>query len=233
MRRSLLNMKRRVALSMAVVMAATLLPAASPKPYRAKAAETELSNPVIVEDDFTGERTVAWDSVYFGSYPQAEVIPGGVEYTALDSSLRREGDVIVSDSVYSALQNASGWDENNDITLDGAKYRRMKEEDATYVESFSSSGYYQWGGDTDYHYFKYEPIKWRVLHTDRNQVLLLSDVALDDQKYHTKDEGVTWETSTVRSWLNGYGAGSNKQSVDYSQKNFIGSAFTASEQRQS
>ena len=230
MRRSLLNMKRRVALSMAVVMAATLLPAASPKPYRAKAAETELSNPVIVEDDFTGERTVAWDSVYFGSYPQAEVIPGGVEYTALDSSLRREGDVIVSDSVYSALQNASGWDENNDITLDGAKYRRMKEEDATYVESFSSSGYYQWGGDTDYHYFKYEPIKWRVLHTDRNQVLLLSDVALDDQKYHTKDEGVTWETSTVRSWLNGYGAGSNKQSVDYSQKNFIGSAFTASEQ---
>lgn len=79
MRRSLLNMKRRVALSMAVVMAATLLPAASPKPYRAKAAEveTELSNPVIVEDDFTGERTVAWDSVYFGSYPQAEVIPGG------------------------------------------------------------------------------------------------------------------------------------------------------------
>lgn len=77
MRRSLLNMKRRVALSMAVVMAATLLPAASPKPYRAKAAETELSNPVIVEDDFTGERTVAWDSVYFGSYPQAEVITGG------------------------------------------------------------------------------------------------------------------------------------------------------------
>ena len=232
MRRSLLNMKRRVALSMAVVMAATLLPAASPKPYRAKAAETELSNPVIVEDDFTGERTVAWDSVYFGSYPQAEVIPGGVEYTALNSSLRREGDVIVSDSVYSALQNASGWDENNDITLDGAKYRRMKEEDATYVyvESFSRSGYYQWGGDTDYHYFKYEPIKWRVLHTDRNQALLLSDVALDDQKYHTKDEGVTWETSTVRSWLNGYGAGSNKQSVDYSQTNFIGSAFTASEQ---
>ena len=80
MRRSLLNMKRRVALSMAVVMAATLLPAASPKPYRAKAAEveTELSNPVIVEDDFTGERTVAWDSVYFGSYPQAEVIPGQI-----------------------------------------------------------------------------------------------------------------------------------------------------------
>lgn len=225
-------MKRRVALSMAAVMAAMLLPAASPKPYRAEAAEvkTELSNPIIVEDNFTGDRTVAWDSVYFGSYPQAEVIPGSVEYIALDSSLRREGDVIVSDSVYSALQNASGWDENNDITLDGAKYRRMKEEDATYVESFSRSEYYQWGGDTDYHYFKYEPIKWRVLHTDRNQALLLSDVALDDQKYHTRDEGVTWETSTVRSWLNGYGAGSNKQSVDYSQKNFIGSAFTDSEQ---
>ena len=231
MRRSLLNMKRRVALSMAVVMAATLLPAASPKPYRAKAAEveTELSNPVIVEDDFTGERTVAWDSVYFGSYPQAEVIPGGVEYTALDSSLLRDGDVIVSDDVYAALQSAEGWDANNDLTLDGAKYRRMKKEGAT-VAVESSQDDSQWSDGNSYHYFKYEPIKWRVLHTDGEQALLLADTALDAQKYHTVLEEVTWETSTVRSWLNGYGAGSNKQSVDYNQKNFIGSAFIASEQ---
>ena len=170
---------------------------------------------------------VTWDCVWFGSYPQAEVIPSNVEYTALDTSLRRDGDVIVSDSVYAALQSASGWDANNDITLNGAKYRRMKKGDATYTSS--SDSYYQWSNDTDYHYFKYEPIKWRVLHTDGNQALLLSDIALDDQKYHTVYESVTWETSTIRSWLNGYGAGSNQQSVDYSQRSFLGAAFSASE----
>lgn len=52
--------------------------------------------------------------------------------------------------------------------------------------------------------------------------------------YHTEQDydldNVTWETCTLRSWLNGYGAGSNKQSVDYRRKNFIGRAFTALEQ---
>ena len=197
---------------------------------KAEAAAVTLKNPRIVPDDsMEAGQKVTWDCVWFGSYPQAEVIPSGVEYTALDESWRREGDVIVSDSVYSALQGMSGWDDNNDIILGGAKYRRIKKGDATYAAS-GDSNYYNWASSTDYHYFKYEPIKWRVLHTDGNQVLLLSDVALDDQKYHTESEDVTWETSTVRSWLNGYGSGSNQQFVDYSQKNFLGSAFTASEQ---
>ncbi len=69
-----------------------------------------------------------------------------------------------------------------------------------------------------------------MLHTDGKQALLQSDVVLDLQKYHTANESVTWETSTVRSWLNGYGAGSNQQSTDYSRKNFIDNAFTDSEQ---
>ncbi len=223
--------KRLLSLFLTAALALSPLPAAMPEraAEKVKAADVTLKNPRIVADDsMKAGQKVTWDCVWFGSYPQAEVIPGGVEYTALGSSLRREGDVIVSDSVYSALQNASGWDANNDITLNGAKYRRMKKGDATYTST--GSNYYQWSSSTDYHYFKYEPIKWRVLHTDGNQALLLSDVALDDQVYHTEYESVTWETSTARSWLNGYGAGSNKQSVDYSRKSFIGSAFTDSEQ---
>ncbi|MCI9515628.1 MAG: leucine-rich repeat domain-containing protein [Lachnospiraceae bacterium] len=197
----------------------------------AQAADVTLKNPRIVPDaGMKAGQKVTWDCIWFGSYPQAEVIPSGVEYTALDASLRQDGDVLVSDSVYAALQSASGWDANNDITLNGAKYRRMKEGDASYTDTGSNSSYYQWSSSTDYHYFKYEPIKWRVLHTDGNRALLQSDVVLDGQRYHTVYEDVTWETSTVRRWLNGYGSGSNKQSVDYSQKNFIGSAFTISEQ---
>ncbi len=230
MKNKFITLKRGLAAVLAISLALSPLPAAMPEraAEKAEAEDVTLQNPRIVPDNsMEAGQKVTWDCVWFGSYPQAEVIPGGVEYTALDARLRREGDVIVSDSVYSALQNASGWDANNDITLNGAKYRRMKKGDATYT--FTGSNFYRWNSSTDYHYFKYEPIKWRVLHTDGNQALFLSDVALDDQEYHTEYESVTWETSTARSWLNGYGAGSNKQSVDYSRKNFIGSAFTASE----
>ncbi|MEY8427503.1 DUF6273 domain-containing protein [Lachnospiraceae bacterium 46-15] len=223
--------KRLLSLLLTAALVLSPLPAVMPErnTEKAEAADVVLKNPRIVPDDsMEAGQKVTWDCVWFGSYPQAEVIPSGAEYTALDENLRRDGDVIVSDSIYAALQSASGWDANNDITLNGAKYRRMKQEDATYTGG--GSGFYQWGGSTDYRYFKYEPIKWRVLHTDGNQALLQSDAALDDQKYHTVYEDVTWETSTVRSWLNGYGAGSNQQSVDYGGKNFIGSAFTASEQ---
>lgn len=53
-----------------------------------------------------GQR-VTWDCVYFGSYPQSEV-------TSKDGS------------IYNTLKNATGWDENNDITIGRTKYRRLK-----------------------------------------------------------------------------------------------------------
>ncbi|OLR62713.1 hypothetical protein BHF69_08505 [Anaerostipes sp. 992a] len=174
---------------------------------------------------------VTWDCIYFGSYPQAEVITSKMSenYTALSKSMLADGDLVVSDSIYASLEAATGWDENNDITIGGRKYRRMKKADATYGTS-GSSVYYNWSDATSYHYFRYEAIKWRVLQKDGDQALLLSDRALDDQKYHLDHESVTWESSTIRSWLNGYGAGSNQNGVDYSSKNFLDSAFTASEQ---
>ena len=151
-----------------------------------------------------------WDCVYFGSYPQSEV-------TSKDGS------------IYNALKNATGWDENNDITIGGTKYRRLKGEDATYYSS-NEEGQYNWNGSyKTYHYFKYEPIKWRVLNRNGNDAFLLADVALDDQKYNTNYEDVTWETSSMRSWLNGYGASVNPPKTDYSRKNFINSAFTSTQ----
>lgn len=52
---------------------------------------------------------------------------------------------------------------------------------------------------------------------------------MDDQRYNLANEKITWETSTIRSWLNGYGNSSNAQGIDYSGKNFMNSAFTAEE----
>lgn len=78
-----------------------------------------------------------------------------------------------------------------------------------------------------------EPVKWRVLSNTGGQLFLLSDQNLDVFQYHTEEENVTWETSTMRSWLNGYGASANtggSSGTDYTGDNFLDTAFSAKEQ---
>jgi len=60
-----------------------------------------------------------------------------------------------------------------------------------------------------------EPIEWLVLETDGSKALLLSHYGLDVQPYNVTYVDVTWETCTLRAWLN---------------SDFLGSAFTAEEQ---
>ncbi len=46
------------------------------------------------------------------------------------------------------------------------------------------------------------PIKWRVLSVDGDDAFLLADKNLDCQRYNKTDADVTWETCTLRQWLN-------------------------------
>lgn len=94
--------------------------------------------------------------------------------------------------LYSTLETANGWDKNNDIIIGKEKYHRAKKS-----------------------YFKYEPIKWRVIKCENGEALLLSDIVLDKQKYNKWLKKVTWEKSTLRKWLN---------------KKFMNRAFSSSEQ---
>ena len=48
-----------------------------------------------------------------------------------------------------------------------------------------------------------EDIEWRVLAKDGNRILVISRYALDCQQYNTSDTDVTWETCSLRKWLNG------------------------------
>lgn len=122
---------------------------------------------------------VTWDCIYFGSYPQTEVV-----------------------NLTSDITEAT-YDSNGDAVVKGVKYRRIKESDATY--STTSTGWYDWttGGDNNgYHYFKYEPIKWRILSVNGNDAFLLADLGLDDQKYNETCTSVTWENCLLRKFLN-------------------------------
>lgn len=60
-----------------------------------------------------------------------------------------------------------------------------------------------------------EPIKWRVLSVDRDDAFLLADQNLDCRPYNETFTDVTWETCTLRRWLN---------------DDFLKEAFTADEQ---
>lgn len=94
-------------------------------------------------------------------------------------------------------------------------------------------GTYQQSSDGNGGY-NIDPIKWRVLENAGGQLFLLSDQNLDVFQYHTDWESITWERSTMRSWLNGYGASENAggdSGTDYTSDNFIGTAFSEKEQK--
>ena len=59
------------------------------------------------------------------------------------------------------------------------------------------------------------PIEWIVLDTDRQTATLISKYGLELMAYHDEQCNVTWETCTLRTWLNG---------------EFLDTAFTDGEQ---
>lgn len=179
-----------------------------------KADTISIQNPQIMTDtSLSAGVRVTWDCVWFGSYPQSEI-------TAADGS------------IYTKLKNASGWDIKGDVTIDGVKYRRIRKGDATNYTAATKDGVvsYPWADAITYHYFKYEPIKWRVLDTG-GRYFLLADKILDSQMgdANTSDHSVAWDFSTMRSWLNGYDASVNRYGMDYTGNNFIDSAFSGTE----
>lgn len=82
-------------------------------------------------------------------------------------------------AIYFVLKNEINWDLNNDVIINGSKYHK-----------------------TENNYFKYEPIKWRVLHYENSEAFLLADAILDSQPYHSEKEEIDWEKSSIRAWLN-------------------------------
>ncbi len=47
-----------------------------------------------------------------------------------------------------------------------------------------------------------EKIEWKILEVEDERVLIISKYALDCQPYNTSKANVTWETCTLRQWLN-------------------------------
>lgn len=227
--------KQLLAGFLSATLAVTALPAASlvMPTKEAKAASVTLQNPRIAKNDsMKAGQKVTWDCIWFGSYPQREVVADAAGYDAIyEDYYNPQTDIIEDAALFQKLETASGWSDN-ELLLDGNKYRRMKREDAIYSSSDSaSSRFYRWKDNTSWHYFRYEPIKWRVLSTVGGQAFLQADLALDDQRYNSNVANVTWETCSMRSWLNGYGPEKNEPKMDYRSDSFLQDAFSSAQQQ--
>jgi hypothetical protein len=69
----------------------------------------------------------------------------------------------------------------------------------TNAEGYVEFGSYEQDGDESN---GPEPIEWRIIDQNENGTLLLSRYVLDSAKYNDERTDVTWETSSLRKWLN-------------------------------
>ena len=142
--------------------------------------------------------TTTWSCVYFGEYPQTEIvsdIPDSVGAEALFDT-----DYVCDEKLLKQLQS-SRW-EDDLTTIDGIRYGRIQAHQAV-TSSKDGRHHFRWKDPSEVHYFRYDPIKWRVLDFQDGKLTLLADKALDCYPFHDQPGAVTWQTCALRRWLNG------------------------------
>lgn len=121
---------------------------------------------------------------------------------------------ITDKTIIEAIEGAATGQENTSVSIcvmvDGIKYSRII-------------------ADNQPHYYKWEPIKWKILENNGKTLFVVADKVLDCKKYNETKAEITWEKSTLRSWLNAYGSEQNLDGVDYSTVGFLQTAFTGEE----
>ena len=181
--------------------------------------------PIVEQDAHTpsGLKTT-WSCVFFGAYPSAEVVDS--DWAVVDDYALQSGDVIRNDALFARLETAD-W-QSDILEIEGSAYMRVGLDRAP-ATGHVREQHYRWSYSRPWHYFQIQPIRWRVLDIQGNKALLLADRMPDCLPYNAADADVTWDASTLRSWLNGYGADANGQGIDYRGVGFIDRAFSDEE----
>lgn len=138
-----------------------------------------------------------WSYIYFGSYPQTEV---------------------AGDDLTDAIKNAS-YDANGDATVDGEKYHRI------YTRRYPAGTLNESDGTDEYFYYKWEPIRWKVLQKTEDALFVMADKGLDYIPYHTAETTVTWDKSWIRDFLNSENTDTLYDSGSYIKNNYFSYSF--------
>lgn len=110
--------------------------------------------------------------------------------------------------------NEATYDAPKTCSVCGVTEGAAKKKPALKVNDIVSFGSYEQDGLRQ---IGAEPIEWVVLEVQENQALLLSRYALDSKPYNNTYGPVTWETCSLRNWLN---------------DTFLNTAFTEAEKKQ-
>ncbi len=177
-----------------------------------------------VETAYTREENY----IYFGSYPQSAVNDSALNttLTSLAGTLPTAGNSQAWTSYGYYKGTGSDGSQSNttdymwyiDITHGGEKYRGVYFTSyrpyGTYFSSSTSSTYQDDNGysTSEVYWFKYEPIKWRILTEENGKALLLCEMLIDSQEYYHSESNRTingstvyannYEYSNIRAWLN-------------------------------
>lgn len=228
------NLKKAMASTLVIATAVTMMPTADLGTAFAVAENLDVAKtydayraPSLVDANYDGQVDTTWSTFTFGEFPQTEVTEGDAEFKALSSDETLAWETVSNPyrTWLASVSNKKYTGSIGIVTYKGTKYLRMKAADCTYSTSATNQNvYYIW--DSNYHYFKYEPIKWRVLNIDDpTNALVVSDTLIDCQtfnytsdasKYKGNHASNNWKYSTLRSYLNGYKASANVMGADYS-----------------
>lgn len=177
--------------------------------YRTHAADYEQmytdAAKMLIEGDYDGA-TAAFQSI--SGYNDADTQALESQYQKA-AALNTAGKYDEAYTIYAALTGYKDVDSliENDDNIAAAAWRAQF--DAGNTVQF---GRYEQDNNTSN---GVEAIEWIVLANDGDTATLISKYALDARPYNTEGKSVTWETCTLRKWLNG---------------DFLNTAFSAEEQ---
>ena len=76
------------------------------------------------------------------------------------------------------------------------------ENDNLVEKKFQKTHNYKYGDIVKFGRYDGKPIEWIVIRVEENKIMLLSKDGLCSKAYHSKSGAVTWETSSLRKYLN-------------------------------
>jgi len=89
----------------------------------------------------------------------------------------------------------ANYDNNGVANVDNMRVKRIKRTKDKH-KGRKVSGIYP------YKYFKYEPIRWRIIEKNSESITLIADKVLECLKYNEDKVDMTWKDCSLRKWLN-------------------------------
>lgn len=133
-------------------------------------------------------------AIVFAIVLNTVIIPNGKYKDAV--ALMDEGKVVEAYEAFIALGDYKDSNEKAASIYDQYKIEMIKQ---ARVGDYVVFGQYEQDNDTSN---GKEDVEWLVLDVQEDRALLISKYLLDSKPYNTTDDHVTWETCTLRKWLN-------------------------------